>query len=243
MTPLMAKAHRNRQDPFPPTDWSNVRMLNDPAGDRRQALEQFLLLYRPAFYRYLRSRGLTHERAEDIAHDFIADRILRADILARADAGRGKLRAFLVTALRNYAVSQLRRRDGDRAVSDDLLRHWAGPDRKPDVFDRQWAVTVFGQAIERARACFDDPGQAPIWALFEARVLRPLLDRVEVEPYERFISEGRFRDVQHATNALTTAKRAFRRALRSVVREYATDPAETELEVSELRLILERTGN
>ena len=243
MAACMAKAHRDRQDPFPPTDWSNVRMVHGAAEDRRQALEQFLLRYRPAFYRYLRSRGLSHERAEDITHDFIADRILRADILARADAGRGRLRAFLVTALRNYAVSRLRRGDGDRAVSDELLRHWSAPDRRPDVFDRQWAATVFAQAVERTRASFDEPGQAPIWALFEARVLRPLLERVEIEPYDRFIAEGRFRDVQQATNALTTAKRAFRRAVRAVVREYVTDPAEVELEVHELRAILERTAN
>ena len=96
--------------PFPVTHWSLVRRagLPDPQA-RQEALATLLQRYLPALRSYLcQLRGLREEQADELLQAFVADKLLGQQLLARADASRGRFRTFLLTSLRHFDVGRHR---------------------------------------------------------------------------------------------------------------------------------------
>jgi RNA polymerase sigma-70 factor (ECF subfamily) len=135
---------------FPTTHWSMVaRAGQDPSAAQRDALGNLLRRYLAAFRSFVTTRyRLPRDRADDLVQGFIASRLLEKNLIAKAEANRGKFRNFLMTALERYAVDQFReaaaqKRQGDRNPVDvqEGQNHLAGSDEDPaKVFDRLWAV-------------------------------------------------------------------------------------------------------
>jgi DNA-directed RNA polymerase specialized sigma24 family protein len=110
-------------------------------------------------YGWARRSGSSAEDAEDAVQGFFGD-VLRKELFAKADASKGRLRTFLLTAFRRYQrdlwdKANASRRAQDRTMSFDAAmgEEWyreASGDATPDAFfDRQWALTVLEQAITR----------------------------------------------------------------------------------------------
>ena len=87
---------------FPTTQWSLIARLKSPdEATARRALDDLCTQYHFPLYCAIRHRGLAHHDAEDALHDFLA-KLLRLDSFAGADAEKGRLRAFLGTALTRF---------------------------------------------------------------------------------------------------------------------------------------------
>lgn len=128
------------------------------------ALEQLCQSYWPPLYSYLRRRGHDAADAQDLTQGFFLRLIERGDIRT-ADPARGRFRAFLLTALKRYAINEherdtAARRGGAKArLTLDFeqaertyaleMRAQDTPDR---VFDRKWAGIAIDRAIQRVRA-------------------------------------------------------------------------------------------
>lgn len=152
-------------DIFATTRWTVVLTAGQrhtPQADH--ALEELCKTYWFPLYAYVRRRGHTKQDAEDSVQAFFA-RFLAKNYLAGLNAERGRFRAFLLASLKNFLTNEwkksqrLKRGGGDTVLSLD----WETADTKfqvaatnepsPDkAFDREWAVALLAQVIERLRA-------------------------------------------------------------------------------------------
>ena len=244
-------SQNNDADPraFPLTNWSEVRRAAHPSqvwGGK--ALAALLGRYRPALKAHLMfAKRFAPEHAEDLLHDFIADKMLRRSLLAGCDSGRGRFRTYLLTALDRYAVSAHRRDAAQKRTPEGGFVELEEFDAPADggqaaAGDIEWARQVIAEALRRAQAECEAAGRAGFWSMFEARVVGPLLRGEPPPAYEALVTRLGFQSPLQASNALTTAKRVFTRMLREVVAEYAESSEAVEAELHELRAILAQAG-
>lgn len=240
--------HRTPND-LPETRWTLInRSISSRTSIRRHGLGELLEQYRGPMADYLRRRmGLPEDRAEDIVHDFIHAKILERRWLQRVDRGRGRFRAFLVTSLVNFARSELRKSgarpvpqpaDRDAAINDPVDRRADDPSAR---FDRDWALNLLHEALDRMRVACEAGDQHATWAIFHDRLVAPALHQADPRPYEELIREHRLDSPTQATNLMVTAKRAFRRHLREAMAAY-TAPGELDEELHQLIAALSAPG-
>lgn len=122
---------------FETTLWSTICK----AGARdRAALEEFAARYRPAVLRFILGKGLNEADAEDACQDVFV-RILAGDVLAKADAARGRFRS-LVLAVATHVLQDRWRRQRETPLLPEPVT------RDPD-FDREWVIHLAERAMDR----------------------------------------------------------------------------------------------
>jgi len=226
--------------PFPTTHWTVVARAGAGTAERLRVLGRLLERYLPAMRSYLVATfRFDPHRADDVLQGFLADKILDDDIIRRADQARGRFRGFLVGALHRYTLMQLRRdRAAKRSPAGGHLGSLDAAGRPPDpaappgadVFDAAWARRVLQLALDRTRAECDAGGRADVWAVFEARVLRPTLHDQPAVPLAELVAQLGV-TATAASNLLVTGKRMFARHLRAVVAGYAVDEQDAQDEI------------
>lgn len=243
----MSGTEQPNRSKFPPTRWTLVEWAADPnSAAHETGLNELLCRYLPALKAHLtRSRRLSPDFADDVAQGFIADKVLRGELLAHARKERGKFRTFLLTALDRYLFNILRHDRAKRRTPeqgppiplDGNEEQICIPATSP-AFDLAWAREVIDETLRRMEQNCLGTDRAPYWTLFEDRFVNPLLHGKEPQPYRQFVARLGFRSPMQASNALITAKRMFERVFREVVLEYAGDEHSLDREISELRAIL-----
>ncbi len=178
---------------FSTTHWTLIaRLKSGDAETARRALDDLCAQYHFPLYCVIRRKGLAHHDAEDALHDFLA-KLLRLEAFAGADAAKGRLRAFLATALSRFLSNWHRDRAGQaREVSYDAPRLGSdgSPSRPPDdearyreerfpdhetperLFDRQWARELLTRVLHQLETQYIGRGKG---AIFTA--LAPVLQR------------------------------------------------------------------
>lgn len=160
--------------PFQPTRWSLIQRVRVGGDDGARALGELCEAYWFPLYGWARRAGATAEDAEDVVQGFFCD-VLRKELFAKADLTKGRLRTFLLTAFRRYQHDQrdkanAQRRGAERVVSFDAAagEEWyqaeAGPATPDAFYDRQWALTVLEQAMQRLGAEYAKRGKAADFA-------------------------------------------------------------------------------
>ena len=234
---------------FPPTDWMLVKAAGEsPASEKRIALENVLVCYLPVLRIYLRNRfRVSEDQASDWLQSFVLRKVLEKDLIAQADARRGKFRTFLVSALNNFVIQQMRHdRSSLRCCLGEVVPLEDLPESAPsavhsqkvETFDIAWARRVLAEALDRMKRYCAGSGQAEVWGVFESRLLNPLLDGVEPPDYEQLVATYGLHSPSQASNLLITAKRVFGRMLWSVIGEYAGDELAIQQEIQDLKAIL-----
>jgi RNA polymerase sigma-70 factor (ECF subfamily) len=149
---------------FPTTAWSLISKARHRAtGEAPAALAALCEAYWYPLYSYARRSGATPEDASDLTQGYFA-RLLEKDYLGDVRLRDGRFRAFLLTSFRNFMAKE---RDKDRAqkrgggqpllsIDGDVgeARHVREPSdglTPEDVFERQWALTILGRAMEGLR--------------------------------------------------------------------------------------------
>jgi RNA polymerase sigma-70 factor (ECF subfamily) len=131
--------------------------------ESRNALEVLCRDYWYPLYVYVRRRGHDAETASDLVQEFFA-RVLEKNTIAAADPQRGRFRAFLLTALRNFLANEwasagaAKRGKHQNLLSLDLeageLRYLHEPadELTPErLFERRWAETLLDRVTARLR--------------------------------------------------------------------------------------------
>ena len=95
-----------RNDPqFATTHWSLVLSAGDVAQPAaRRALSELCQAYWYPLYAYVRRRVDDVHEAQDLTQAFFSH-LLEKQTIARADRTRGRFRAFLLTALKNFLAN------------------------------------------------------------------------------------------------------------------------------------------
>ena len=162
MSPSAGGRNRAR---FATTRWSLVLALGDPTEARgRAALSTLCELYWFPLYAFIRRSGRSPDAAQDLTQAFFAT-LLEKDYFQQARRERGRLRTFLLTALRHYmanehdAATAKRRGGGQVHVAlefDDGERRYAREPMDPltpeAVYERHWAEAVMSEAAARLEA-------------------------------------------------------------------------------------------
>jgi hypothetical protein len=153
-------------DAYPDTRWSLILRLREPLDtpSRENVMREILGTYWQPLYASLRRSGLDADSAMEEIHDFVLH-LAESDLLARADASRGRLRSLLWHTLKQYRIDRHRHRTrakrGGRVppLSLDALQgeeaHLAtlDPALGPEsTFDLRWAQAVLGRAWDRLRS-------------------------------------------------------------------------------------------
>jgi DNA-directed RNA polymerase specialized sigma24 family protein len=177
---------------FATTDWRLIvaaRGTDQPVA--RKALAELCEAYWYPVYALIRQRGHDPEKAADLTQDYFA-RLLEKRTLSAADPVKGRFRSFLRTDCGYFLAdardreNALKRGGGAVPVSIDARdaegRHRFEPvdDLTPErLFDRAWALTVLGRAMDRLAGEYAARGR---FALFEH--LEPTLSPgPDAEPY------------------------------------------------------------
>lgn len=155
---------------FHTTRWSVVlRAQGHTACAADESLESLCRQYWPPLYAFARRRGHSPHDAKDLTQEFFA-RMLEKNWLAAADRNQGRLRSFLLTAMKRFLAnewdrSQAVKRGGlimisaiDAQEGEDLL---ASASTLPDdsAFDRGWALTVLQTTLRRLQAEYAQAGK------------------------------------------------------------------------------------
>jgi RNA polymerase sigma-70 factor (ECF subfamily) len=150
-------------DIFPDTRWSVVLAAGQ---DAVPALAELCAAYWTPLHRVARRRG--HRDAEDAVQEFLL-RLLEPGALAGVRRERGRFRAFVQTAFRNFLAD---RHDHAHAACRDARRQapldGAAADSLADtaetaLFDRDWAENLL-ELVRRDLADAADPRLLP-WLL------------------------------------------------------------------------------
>ena len=232
--------------PFPTTRWSRVARAGDRAGDdARAALAELCAAYWYPIYAMIRRLG--HADALDLTQGYFA-RLLEKPVIAAADPARGRFRAFLRADCRFYLGDcrdrqRAEKRGGGRSslsidARDAEGRYLLEPadDLAPDrLFDRAWALTLLGRALDRLAADYAAAGRG---AVFER--LQGVLTGAGKVPYARVATDLGLTEaaVQQAASRL---RRRYREALRDEIAATLDDPSDEAVE-AEIRDLFDALG-
>lgn len=229
---------------FRATRWSLVLRARGEGEEARRAMEDLCLAYWFPLYAWCRRHGLTAADAEDMVQGFFL-RVIEKRLFDQADAERGKLRTFLLTALQRHVKDEqgkarAERRGGGRTVSFDAVEaeEWYALEyhegESPEhMFDRQWALTMLNRAVQRLQ---DDAASRGKAAAFDA--MRPFLNTdgdhaaYEAAALPLEMNAGSFKVAVHRLRG------KFRDAIRMEVAEAQAQEADVDEEIGYLMTVL-----
>jgi RNA polymerase sigma factor (sigma-70 family) len=153
---------------FPTTRWTLIRQAaTAPTDESRTAMEELCRRYRTPVLRFVRRRVNNAEQAEDLTQEFFT-RLVRGDLLQRAEQDRGQFRAFLLHVLGQFLLDErdramaLKRGAGmtPQSLSQDSAIDPAGFGDAEQEFDLAWARTLLQRAVDRLQQEYSDQRSA-----------------------------------------------------------------------------------
>jgi RNA polymerase sigma-70 factor (ECF subfamily) len=225
---------------FQPTRWSLVLRARGEGSAARRALGELCQAYWFPLYSWCRRGGLSPQDAEDMVQGFFLS-VLEKQLFDLADASRGKLRTFLLTALKRHVRDEREKhhaikRGGGKVVSFDALEaeqwyavsHIDGETPEHE-FDRRWALTVLENTVQRLQRESAGKGRGDSFA-----AMRPFLtaegdaDAYQAAAAPLGMSANTFKVAVHRLRG------KFRDALRAEVAETQPDGADVDEEIRHL---------
>ncbi len=224
---------------FVATRWTVVLRARGESPAAQAALGELCQAYYAPVLAFIRSAGRDEDIARDLTQEFFA-RLLAGHALDRIDPERGRFRSFLLGAVKHFIADQydrahaLKRGAGRPAVSLET-----GPDANtsaqlqipcgpaPDtVFDREWAHTLVGRALDRLAAQFDAGGKTEQFEVLKPWLLGQVESLSQAEAARRLgWSEGAVKVAIHRL------RKQFREQVKTEIAHTLQDPAQLQTEL------------
>lgn len=164
--PRSDSIHTSTANPrdFATTQWSIVLAAGGRQDqDAQTALARLCESYWYPLYAYVRRQVDNVDEAQDLTQSFFAH-LLEKGTVARADRSRGRFRAFLLTAMKNFLTNQWRKegakkRGGlrpklslDFDVGESKFKYEPAHELTAEKhFERRWVTTLLDLVLERLR--------------------------------------------------------------------------------------------
>ena len=160
---------------FARTRWSLVRRAVVEGNAPRGALDELLAIYWYPLYAWARRGGRSPEAASDGVQDFLA-KVCAQNLIARADAERGKLRSWLLKSFANHLATEHER--ATRLKRGGAAPHvhidWTGAEAaylaepaltcSPDaLYARTWALSLMEEALDRVATHYAETNRTPLF--------------------------------------------------------------------------------
>src|SRR5437899_8202963 len=207
---------------FTTTHWSVVLEAQGESPATQEALEKLCRIYWRPIYGFVRRQGIRPEEAEDLTQGFFAQ-LLERRSLSAVRKEKGRLRSFLLGALKYFVADEQRRAmaikrgKGQRLIPLEELRAHGGIEMEPAdpvtpemIYERRWASTVLERVLSRLKDEYRSAGNA---ALFDS--LKQLLHDEPGAPSQAEIAT----QLGMTENALRQAFYRFRQRYQSLLRE------------------------
>jgi RNA polymerase sigma-70 factor (ECF subfamily) len=232
---------------FPNTRWSVVLAAKrTPSPESAAALEILCQAYWYPLYAYARRCGQSPHDAQDLTQEFFC-RLLEKRWLDSADRQKGRLRSFLIVALKNFMsnewdrVSAQRRGGGQMRAQFDTAfaesrfaadSHSLAPE---ETFDRQWALTLISLTTRRLRGEFATAGKPGDYDALKNCLLadRGAIDYAAVAK-QLGVNEGAARVAVHRL------RKRFREIYREEISQTLAEGADLDAELRHLAAALAR---
>jgi RNA polymerase sigma-70 factor (ECF subfamily) len=236
---------RGSQSRFNTTRWSVILASLDAQNGKHgagDALAQLCRIYWRPIFAFVSRRVPSQQDAEDLTQDFFL-KVLRSDLLRRADPERGRFRSLLLKAVKDFLNdardrARSRRRGGEakfiswdewiaEAPSHLMLpitaeKSWSAE----KVFDVRWAATVAEQALRRLQEECEEHKRPRVFDVL-SRVLTADRQDIAYEPLARELGV-QTADVKRLLHRL---RERYRELLRAEIAETVADPADVDEEV------------
>lgn len=220
------------------TRWS---MVGSAQSDDPAALAELCKTYWYPLYCYARRICRNRDDASDLTQGFF-EMLLKRQALKAACAERGKMRTFLLTALKNHAAEEfrngraLKRGGGVPVIAFDALtaeqrfalepRDDLSPERE---FDRAWARQLLSSVLAKLGEAYREAGKGEV---FEA--LRDHLTGGDTEGYTA-AAESLDLSAASVRYAAFKLRERYRAMLREAIQETVSTEEETAEEMAHLR--------
>lgn len=219
----------DRRGQFPTTRWSIIRKLSATGdGQSHEAWEDFVGSYMPPLRAVMTGWCGDPHLAEELVQTLMVKLTDKRASLDGLDAGRGKMRTWLLVALKHQWYDQLRRMSRERALlakveSEDVTTTEAAS------FDAEWAGELGKRAVTRLREEYRHRGKE---ALFHS-LLAAADGRTDGS------LRGEAADFGMEPNSYSVALKRFRQRLAERLREEVSRTVENDGEVEdELRHLI-----
>ena len=216
-----------------------------PSPEAEAALETICRAYWYPLYAFVRRSGQSPPDAQDLTQEFFRH-LLEKRWLEAVDREKGRLRTFLVTALKHFMAKEWRRasaqkRGGshshvpmDTAFAESRYAAERTTQLPAEaVFDQQWALTLLDLTTLRLEAKFATAGKAGEFAVLKNCLVAAhgAIDYGAVA-VQLNLSEGAARVAVHRL------RKRFRELYREEIAQTLTDAAELDAELRYLADIL-----
>ena len=222
---------------FAATRWTMVLTAGQTASPQAgRALEELCRAYWYPLYAYVRRRGYDVHDAEDLTQEFFA-RLLAKHYLADVDRTKGKFRSFLLASLKHFLANEwdrahaAKRGGGQPLLSLDTQKAETRYRSEPadeltaeKLLDRQWALALLDQVLDRLQAEFVADGKAE-----------------QFDQLKMFLTEGKgttsyaavATKLQTTEGAIKVGVHRLRRRYRELLREEISHTVATSAEIED----------
>jgi RNA polymerase sigma factor (sigma-70 family) len=207
---------------FTTTHWSVVLEAQGESPAAQEALEKLCRIYWRPIYSFVRRQGAGPEEAQDLTQGFFALLLERRD-LRNVRKEKGRLRSYLLSALKHFLVDERRRAmaikrgKGERLIPLEELRadeqsciEPGNPLTAERIYERRWASTLLDRVLRRLEEKYRARGNA---ALFDS--FNQLLADEPGTPSQADIAA----QLGMTENAVSQAFHRFRQRYQSLLRE------------------------
>ena len=221
-------------DQFPVTRWSVIDAVKSAdSTEQARALDTLFAAYWKPIYKYVRLRwNRPVEDAQDLTQGFFAE-LLERELLAKYEPVKSKLRTYLRLCVDSFVLNQekaaRRQKRGGAAIHLALdfpaaegelagatidAASIPSPETLEEFFEKEWVRSLFALAVEGLRKFCAERERERTFRLFEEY---DLSGDPEIS-YEKLAAEYAI-PVTDVTNALSGARREFRRIALDRLRE------------------------
>jgi RNA polymerase sigma-70 factor (ECF subfamily) len=234
------------QAAFNTTHWSVVLAVSQSDSPRaQQALAKLCQTYWYPLYAYVRRRGYSAPDAQDLTQAFF-EQLLERRSLTNAAPELGKFRSYLLTAMKHFLASEWKhgtaqkRGGGAQMLSLDWARAAERFDLEPathaspdKLFEKQWAVTVLGDVLNRLEREYRNENKAELFTALK----QTLMGQRETQPYAELA-----RQLGMSESAVKVTVHRLRKRYRELIHDEIAntlgDPTEVEAEMRYLFHVL-----
>lgn len=212
---------------FPETEWTKIL---SPLKRENVYSELYKKYWKPLYF-YLRGRGFSNEEAKDLVQGFFTDKVLGQELIQKADRTRGRLRNFLLIAVRNYAIIAQRNKTLPQGFVDGAEIPIKTGNPETD-FNRAWADELLQEVLKELKTDCSRKGKTIHWKLFQEWLLEPDVEVNNIRLADIGAKHG-ITNASKAYNMISIIKERFRAILRNHLLTIVGSDEEVDTEISD----------
>jgi RNA polymerase sigma-70 factor (ECF subfamily) len=231
---------------FATTHWSVVLNSRGSSAKAAEALEKLCRAYWWPLYGFVRREGYSPEEAQDLTQGFFQLLLQRKDF-DKVRQEKGRLRSYLLTALKNFLgeahrrLTTMKRGSGEPLVALDelLLREQAemetGAALSPDrIYERRWATILLEEVLNHLEEEYRQSGRSALFAQ-----LKELLIEDPQASSHGHIAAGLGMTENAVRQAFFRLRERYRALLQLEIANTVATPEDVEEEVRHLIAVLQ----